>query len=134
MYSRCRQSSGFNCPLNLFNVKKGRFVPKKVSRVDNPTYAWIIMILQAQPDLFHGVTGFRIINFRFQDFLMQSPALQTPTHSWLKQLTISYVPGPSTELSDQVASGLIRHFNEEGHATPTQPSPETDVILTTALL
>src|SRR5687767_1745529 len=65
---------------------------------------------------------------------MQYPALQTPTHSWLKQLTISYVPGPSTELSDQVASGLIRHFNEEGHATPAQPSPKTDVILTTARL
>ena len=65
---------------------------------------------------------------------MQYPALHTPTHSWLKQLTISYVPGPSTGLADRVASDLIRHFDEEGYQTPATPSPETDVILTTARL
>jgi hypothetical protein len=65
---------------------------------------------------------------------MRYPALETPTHSWLKQLCISYVPGPSTPLSTRVASDLIGHFQREGHVTPTQPSPETDVILTTARL
>ena len=65
---------------------------------------------------------------------MRYPALHTPTHSWLKQLSISYLPGPSTELSDQVATDLISHFGQEGHMAPTQPSPETDVILTTARL
>ena len=65
---------------------------------------------------------------------MRYPALETPTHSWLKQLTISYVPGPSTALAEQVASNLIGHFQQEGHPTPAQPSPETDVILTTARL
>ena len=65
---------------------------------------------------------------------MRYPALETPTHSWLQQLTISYVPGPSTALSDQVASDLIGHLQQEGHATPAQPSPATNVILTTARL
>jgi hypothetical protein len=65
---------------------------------------------------------------------MQYPALHTPTHSWLKQLSISHVPGPSTKLSDEVASDLIGHFQQEGHTTSNQPAPETDVILTSARL
>jgi hypothetical protein len=65
---------------------------------------------------------------------MRYPALHIPTHAWLKQLSICYLPGPSTGLSDQVASDLIGHFQQEGHATQTEPSPETDVILTTARL
>ena len=65
---------------------------------------------------------------------MRYPDLQIPTHSWLKQITIAHVPGPSTGLSDQVASALVRHFRQEGHSTPETPTPETDVILTTARL
>jgi hypothetical protein len=65
---------------------------------------------------------------------MRYPALHTPTHSWLKQLSISYIPGPSTVLSEQVASDLISHFRQEGHTTPGAPAPGTDVILTTARL
>lgn len=65
---------------------------------------------------------------------MRYSALQLPTHSWLKQLTICYIPGPSTGLSEQVASNLLGQFRQEGHNTPTQPPPETDVILATARL
>jgi hypothetical protein len=65
---------------------------------------------------------------------MRYPALETPTHSWLKQLSITYVPGPSTALSTRVASDLLEHFQQGGHATSIDPSPETDVILTTARL
>jgi len=65
---------------------------------------------------------------------MQYSALHAPIHSWLKQLSISWVPGPSTGLSERVASDLIRHFDEEGHRTALSPVPETDVILTTARL
>jgi hypothetical protein len=49
-------------------------------------------------------------------------------------LTITSVPGPSTGLSEKLASDLLRYFNEEGHSTPPTPSAETDVILTTARL
>ncbi len=65
---------------------------------------------------------------------MRYPALQTPTHTWLKQLTVTHIPGPSTPLSEQVASDLMEYFAAEGHSTPQQPSPETEVILTTARL
>src|SRR5687768_4055070 len=65
---------------------------------------------------------------------MRYPAIHTPIHSWLKQLSISQVPGPSTALAEQVARDLIGHFRQEGHRTPGSPSPETDVILTTARL
>jgi hypothetical protein len=65
---------------------------------------------------------------------MRYPALHTSTHSWLKQLIISHVPGPTTALAEQVTRELIGHFEKEGHKTPSWPSPETDVILTTARL
>jgi hypothetical protein len=68
---------------------------------------------------------------------MTYAALHIPTHSWLKQLSISYIPGPSMGLPDRVASDLIGHFQREGHTAseaPSQPPPETDVILTTARL
>ena len=65
---------------------------------------------------------------------MRYPALHTPTHSWLKQLTISHVPGPTAGLAEQVTRDLIGHFEQEGHKIPSKPSPETDVILTTARL
>src|ERR1051325_2767177 len=55
-----------------------------------------------------------------------------PTHSWLKKLCLSYVPGPSTELAERVASDLIHHFQEAGHHIPKNLSEETDIILTTA--
>ena len=58
--------------------------------------------------------------------------VHTPIHSWLKQLTIAYVPGPSAGLADHVASALVNYFHQEGHITESTPSPETSVILTTA--
>ncbi len=60
--------------------------------------------------------------------------VHTPIHSWLKQLNVAYVPGPSTALADRVASGLLDYFQREGHITEGIPTPETDVILTTARL
>ncbi len=60
--------------------------------------------------------------------------IHTPTHSWLKQLCLAYVPGPTTGLAGRVAAGLMDYFHREGHATEEVPSAETDVILTTARL
>ena len=60
--------------------------------------------------------------------------IHTPTHTWLKQLTISYLPGPSTPLSNRVASDLMEFLHQEGHTTQEIPSADTDVILTTARL
>jgi hypothetical protein len=60
--------------------------------------------------------------------------IHTPTHTWLKQLMISYLPGPSTSLSHRVASDLMEFLHQEGHTTQEVPSADTDVILTTARL
>jgi hypothetical protein len=60
--------------------------------------------------------------------------VHTPIHSWLKQLSISYIPGQSTNLAERVAAELIDYFHHEGHHTQEVPSEETDVILTTAKL
>ena len=59
---------------------------------------------------------------------------QNPIHSWLKKLSLSYIPGPSTELAERVAEDLIGYFQGEGHSIQTTPSEETKVILTTARL
>jgi hypothetical protein len=55
-----------------------------------------------------------------------------PTHTWLKKLSISYVPGRSTRLTERVVSDLVNTFKDEGHQIQAIPSGETDVILTTA--
>ena len=60
--------------------------------------------------------------------------LHTPTHTWLKQLTVAYLPGPSTPLSERVTTDLIEFLHEEGHTTQELPTADTDVILTTARL
>ena len=60
--------------------------------------------------------------------------VHTPIHSWLKQLHVSYIPGPSTGLAHHVASQLMGYFHDHGHVTETIPSPDGDVILTTAKL
>lgn len=58
----------------------------------------------------------------------------TPVHSWLKQLHVSYVPGPSSGLAERVTIGLMDTFQRAGHMTQEVPSAETNVILTTARL
>jgi hypothetical protein len=60
--------------------------------------------------------------------------IHTPTHNWLKQLNLSYLPGPSTPLANRVASDLMEFLHQEGHTTQELPSADTDVILTTARL
>ena len=60
--------------------------------------------------------------------------IHTPTHSWLKQLSLSYIPGPSTGLADRVATELMDYFHRKGHIAEEVPSAETNVILTTARL
>ena len=60
--------------------------------------------------------------------------VHSPTHSWLKQLNVAYIPGPSTGLAHQVSSELMNYFQQEGHIAKNVPDAETNVILTTARL
>lgn len=54
-------------------------------------------------------------------------------HPWLKQIYISYVPGPTvTQLSEQVIKNLLDQFQSMGHVVQESPDNDTDIILTTA--
>lgn len=53
-------------------------------------------------------------------------------HDWLRTLHVSYVPGPVTELTEEVASGILAHFHTAGHQVQSDPNGDTDIILTTA--
>lgn len=60
--------------------------------------------------------------------------ITTPTHSWLKQLCITHIPGPATSAANHVIAELMNYFHHEGHIAQEVPSAETNVILTTAKL
>ncbi|MBS3783096.1 MAG: hypothetical protein KGY78_01495 [Anaerolineae bacterium] len=55
-----------------------------------------------------------------------------PVHDWLRDLDISFVPGPGSQLSEDVAKGLLWAFQRVGHHRQAVPDDSTDVILTTA--
>ena len=58
--------------------------------------------------------------------------VNNPTHTWLKQLNLAYVPAPSTTLADQVALGLLDYFQQAEHIVENIPTSKTNVLLTTA--
>jgi hypothetical protein len=53
-------------------------------------------------------------------------------HDWLRTLHVSYVPGPETPLTTEVANGILEHFRAAGHQVQSNPDSDTDIILTTA--
>lgn len=54
-------------------------------------------------------------------------------HPWLKNVHISYVPGPTvTKLSEEVIKNLLVQFQGMGHVVQELPDNDTDIILTTA--
>ena len=53
-------------------------------------------------------------------------------HSWLRCITATWVPGPSTPVLDQVASTLLDALQKHGHRIQPGPDDETDLILSTA--
>ncbi len=55
-----------------------------------------------------------------------------PVHRWLRRLNVSFVPGPSDPVLEQVAAGLTEGFRSQGHTVLSTPDADTDVIVTTA--
>jgi hypothetical protein len=55
-----------------------------------------------------------------------------PTHDWLRQINITFVPGPMTPLLEKFSQELLTNFEEHGHNVQYKPENNTDVILTTA--
>ena len=66
------------------------------------------------------------------DVVANQPIRTKPTHPWLRNINVAFVPGPATPLSEEVADELLRHFRLAGHRTLATPNDLTDIILTTA--
>ena len=64
--------------------------------------------------------------------ISRSSSLNKTTHTWLRKIRLAYVPGPTTPLLDEFASGLLRRFREFGHDVLATPEEGAEVILTTA--
>jgi hypothetical protein len=55
-----------------------------------------------------------------------------PTHSWLKQLKVAVVPGPTSAILEEVIEGLLGQFQALGHEVQPQPRDGADLLLTSA--
>ncbi|MGD2177229.1 MAG: hypothetical protein PVG71_05340 [Anaerolineae bacterium] len=55
-----------------------------------------------------------------------------PVHDWLRDLDVSYVPGPRVLPLERMVDALLDTFRRMGHRVQTEPDSDTDVILTTA--
>lgn len=58
--------------------------------------------------------------------------IDVPVHPWLRELDVTFVPGPDSPLLNEVAGGLLRYFDRLGHKVRDVPDERTDIILTTA--
>ena len=59
----------------------------------------------------------------------------TPTkamHPWTRHIRVSYVPGPRDDFAEAMAPDLLAAFARLGHGVDEVPTPETDVVLTSA--
>jgi hypothetical protein len=55
-----------------------------------------------------------------------------PTHAWMREIHVAYVPGPRDGFLDELAPQLLFAFTRLGHDVKETPDDETDVVLTTA--
>ena len=62
----------------------------------------------------------------------QRSKVDKPIHPWLHAIDISFVPGPTTPLLEEVVDALRQHARASGHRVQDTPDADTDVILTTA--
>jgi hypothetical protein len=53
-------------------------------------------------------------------------------HSWLREISVAFVPGPMTPLLKDVRDGLLTQLERLGHEVQEIPNDRTEVILTTA--
>lgn len=63
--------------------------------------------------------------------LPASPAANA-VHPWLRKISLTFVPGPTTPLLGRAVAGLLDTFQALGHTVQEQPDEHTDLILTTA--
>jgi hypothetical protein len=58
--------------------------------------------------------------------------IANPTHNWLKKIEVSFVPGATSPLLEELADGLLDRFRDLGHTVVETPTNDTAVIFTTA--
>ncbi|HEX9012007.1 MAG TPA: hypothetical protein VF813_00775 [Anaerolineaceae bacterium] len=58
--------------------------------------------------------------------------LTIPTHDWLQQIRVAYVPGAETPLVAGVARNLMDQFARMGHTVLPVPEGDMDVVITSA--
>ena len=63
--------------------------------------------------------------------LQHEPSLEI-AHSWWRKISLSYVPAQESPLLNNFTSNLLERFRQAGHIVSDSPSPETEVLLTTA--
>ncbi len=61
-----------------------------------------------------------------------APLLNRPIHPWLRQVRVTFLPGPLTAFLREVLEGLRERFRSWGHTIQETPDDSTDAILTTA--
>jgi len=54
------------------------------------------------------------------------------SHTFWRQISLTYVPAQTSPLIDTFAENLIEQLRESGHTVSEQPVADTDIILTTA--
>jgi hypothetical protein len=57
---------------------------------------------------------------------------EKPLHDWLRDLDVSFVPGPTVPPLERMVDDLLHTFGRMGHRVQAKPADDTDVILTTA--
>ena len=58
--------------------------------------------------------------------------LNKPLHPWLKQAYVTYLPGPTDKVLEEVAQGIMHSFKLLGSIVQDSPTDETTILLTTA--
>lgn len=59
-------------------------------------------------------------------------SVSRPVHDWLRQIKLSFAPGPMTPLLETFSAELLRNFRQRGHTVYDTPQPDTQVLVTTA--
>src|SRR3989304_5330637 len=67
---------------------------------------------------------------------MASSSLTIPKaiHPWLWNISLSYVPGPTTPVLDEFTRSLLEAFQRGGHKVTSSPERDTQVLFTSAHL
>jgi hypothetical protein len=59
--------------------------------------------------------------------------LARQAHDWLRQIEVTFVPGPMNPVLEQFSANLMERFEKRGHRVQPKPQDGLDVLITTAI-